>query len=182
VQTPHATISRQTGRTGDEGSFFTTVTSALEADGVDIYLRILEDGWLERVQKLLETLSKIGFGRDKSTGAGEFSVERIEPCELPSVPEATGFVNLSTMVPAIGDPPEARYRLRTKFGKISEGGAENPFKRPLLQIEPGAVFRSKGEITPYYGSLVTDIAPGDPKVVQNCFSLPVPCNWLEDKE
>jgi CRISPR-associated protein Csm4 len=181
VQAPHATISRETGTTGTEGSFFTTVTQTLKDGAVDVYLRVLEDGWLERVRLLLETLSKTGFGRDKSTGAGEFTVTGLEPVELPAVPGANAFVNLSSMVPAPEDPTEGRYRLRTKFGKISEGGAENPFKRPLLQIEPGAVFRAEGGIRPCYGCMVHKIAPGDARVVQNCYGLAVACKWLQGR-
>ncbi|RME25745.1 MAG: hypothetical protein D6800_07265, partial [Candidatus Zixiibacteriota bacterium] len=79
----------------------------------------------------------------------------------------------STMVPAPDDPPEAWFRLRTKYGKLGEHASANPFKRPLLQMEPGAVFKTGEALREFYGSLVTDIAPGAPHAVQNCYGLPV---------
>ncbi len=179
VQIPHASIGRDTGRTGEEGSFFTTDGAVLPGGELDIYLRVLDDGWLERVTSLLVALSRAGFGRDKSTGYGEFALLGTEPTDDLTGPEQPGgFVSLSTMVPAANDPCEGRFRLRTKFGKVGEGaGVNNPFKRPLVQIQPGAAFRTDAPVRPFYGSLVTNIAPGDSRVVQNCYCLAAASRW-----
>ena len=71
------------------------------------------------------------------------------------------------------------WSVNVKLGKLGEAaGTGNPFKRPLIQIKPGAVFRTGGRPTPFYGRVVKDIAPGMPDAVQICFTLAVPCKVL----
>ncbi len=133
-----------------------------------------------RVRALFDHLSQSGFGRDKSQGLGAFAVSGIESWEdFGDGASATAFVSLSSFVPAMGDPVEGRWRLRVKRGYLGEHlVAGNPFKRPLVEFEPGAVFRiGSGKIAPFYGRLVGQIAPGLPSAVQCGFTLPVPCTW-----
>ena len=72
-----------------------------------------------------------------------------------------------------------RWRLRVKRGFLGEHAVSgNPFKRPLVQFEPGAVFHAAGTaVGPYYGRLVSEIAPGMPAAVQNGYTFAVPCRW-----
>lgn len=174
---PHASPDRNSFSTDHEGGFFETEAIQLEhQDGLEIYIRT-EPNWKERVLTLFQALEQVGFGRDKSTGLGAFRLGEMIPVEIFQAVDdgCNGFVNLSSMVPAKDDPREGWFRLRTKYGKLGEGVFGNPFKRPLLQIEPGAVFYAGGEIRPYYGRLVRDIAPGDSRVVQNGYAMTAPC-------
>jgi len=141
ILTPHASPDRISFSTGEEGGYFETEADILtHKEGLDIYIRSRPE-WVEKVGHLLEQLSRFGYGRDKSIGLGAFRVKDITREDIfPLFPEANGFINLSSMAPAKDDPTDARYRWRTKFGKLGEGVNPNPFKRPLLQMEPGAVF------------------------------------------
>jgi len=174
TMTPHASIDRGSLSVSDEGGFYETVSHSLsDFEHLDVYFRA-EGDWTDRVVALFEGMSMSGFGRDKSTGLGAFLVSRIEEVrDFDDVESPSGFVSISSVVPAVDDPTNARYRLRTKYGKLGEGVFSNPFKRPVLQMEPGAVFYTTGEVRPICGRLVEDIAPGMPEAVQNCYGLAV---------
>lgn len=183
-ETPHAAIDRSTWTTsGEGGNFFSTWEQSLEEPFgcLDLYLRA-QDGWEKRVRELLEDISRIGFGRDKSTGAGQFQVEGMEPWDGFSFFEgASGFVSLSTFAPAENDPVEGYWNIQTKFGRLGErAGADNPFKRPLIQLVPGSVFRTGEKPAAFYGRVVEGISPARPEAVQICLALPVPCLYPEN--
>ncbi|NLI15122.1 MAG: hypothetical protein GX409_02425 [candidate division Zixibacteria bacterium] len=100
----------------------------------------------------------------------------VEPfAKFGEINNPNGFVSLSSMTPAADDPIDARIKIRTKYGKLGEGIQTNPFKRPLIQIEPGAVFNTGSKPKEFYGRIVENIAPGNPEAVQNCYTLAVPC-------
>ncbi len=101
-------------------------------------------------------------------------------------PCPNGLVSLSSYVPAAGDPTDGFWRLRVKRGKLGEPGAWNapadqpirhPFKRPLLELEPGAVFRLPpgAPPRPIYGRMVPGLSDAFPKAVQCGYTLAVPC-------
>jgi len=188
VKTPRASIDRGTWTTTPGGRFFETESLALAAGeaatgdgsrGLDVYLRARE-GWEERALTLLRWVAKTGFGRDRSVGLGEFVVEGLEPLGdlFTGVAGADGFVSLSSWVPAAGDPVEGRWRARVKRGFLGEAaGGGNPFKRPLVQLEPGSAMRTGSPPRPCYGRMVRHIAPGMPEAAQYGFALAVPCRW-----
>ncbi len=186
VTTPHAAIDRRIDTTGGEdqgsGRFYQTEARSLAGDPrVHVFLRCLP-GWEHRTQELVGMVSRAGFGRDKSQGCGAFAVEEFGPWPgFARFPEANAFVSLSTLMPAAGDPTAGRWRLRIKRGFLGEHAvAGNPFKRPLVQLEPGAVFRSGPEgLKAYYGRLVPAVAPGMSAAVQCGHALAVPCSWRD---
>jgi len=179
VLTEHASLNRITNTTGgkdDSRGLYETEAYCLTGNSkLNIYLRC-EPDWHDKVVSLLKNVSEIGFGKDKSVGLGAFEVESIEEFErFGRFNNANGFVSLSSMTPAADDPTDARFRLRTKYGKLGEGVFSNPFKKPLLQMEAGAAFKTNNSIKDYYGRIVEGIAPGDDRVVQNCYAYVVPC-------
>lgn len=184
VKTPHAAIDRRLDTTGggdSGGRFYETESLALPDRGrLQVYLRCLA-GWEERARDMLAAVSRSGFGRDKSQGCGAFAVESIEPWDaFGSHAEADAFISLSTLMPAAADPSDGRWRLRIKRGFLGEHAAGNPYKRPLVQLEPGAVFRTDAQgIRPFYGRMVRDVAPSMAAAVQFGYALPVPCRWRE---
>lgn len=188
VLTLHAAIDRNTQRTGggeSGGELYQTTAwyprpPAGQQPGadalLDLYARATDAG-LDELRQLLQDLSKVGYGRDKSVGLGQFTVGAVEDMSAwDTLPSASGFISLSSYVPAPYDPAHGRWRLRVKLGKLGETLAlsEHPFKRPLLQLEPGAAFRTTGHPRPWYGTVVTGIAPAHPQVVQNCQTVAVP--------
>ena len=188
VETLHARIDRSTDTTTPGGQLFATQAQSLADgyDGVDVYVRAL-DGWRERIMDMFAELSRTGFGRDKSAGSGAFEVVSMDtfPC-FSALNDANGFVSLSTYMPKADDPTEGRWRLRVKRGYLGEmAGDGNPWKRTMIQLEPGAVFQTGGAPKPWYGRMVRDIAPGMPRdeehgkpgAVQCGLTLAVPCRW-----
>ncbi len=173
----HSSINRISGTTGDEGSLFELEEYVLE-EGLDyysIYLKIKEE-WIDRVASFFHDLSLIGYGKKKSVGKGAFEVLSLEPFngfDFNSTPD--GFVALSHFVPAEGDPTDGSYKIFVKYGKL--GGefafSGKPFKRPLMMLKVGSIFRCK-EQRPYYGRMVKGLVPGRPEIVNYGYTFPVP--------
>ena len=74
-----------------------------------------------------------------------------------------------------GDPTDGAYKIMIKYGKLGEEKTYcgQPFKKPLIMLRPGAVFRTS-PVKPYYGRLVEDVAYSDSSVVQYGFAFSVP--------
>jgi CRISPR-associated protein Csm4 len=98
---------------------------------------------------------------------------------LDGPPAADGLVILSTYLPAQNDPATGYWRLRLKLGRLGESaGAGRPFKKPILELEPGAAFRCPDPgRRPWLGRLIDGLAPGLPAAVQNGQALTCPCRW-----
>ena len=174
----HASIDRNTGTTSGEGNLFSSeviyTDDSAGANIIDIYL-LCQPEWEQRAIELVEMVAETGYGKDKSVGSGHFALdEYFEADDLLQLDNPSGFVTLSSYVPGVEDPVEGRWKLRAKYGKLSEGaGNGNPFKRPLIQIEPGAVFACS-KFNPYYGTMVQNIAPGMPRAVQCGYTIALP--------
>jgi CRISPR-associated protein Csm4 len=182
IETLHASISRETGTTGEGGNLFTTDSWVLrqemwndEGALLSLYACVLE-GWIEKIETMFADLASVGFGRDKSVGLGHFEfVSKKRWNGFQEIPAANGFVSLSTFVPGPSDPTEGKWAVNIKYGKLGEGaGGGNPFKKPLLQFKPGAVFYTGESPKRFYGRVVKDIAPGFPEAVQICYCFAVP--------
>ena len=183
-ETLHAAISRISNTTtGEAGTLFSTDSFTLNQEfwsenfpSISVYAYCTKD-WGKKVEELFHELSQIGFGRDKSVGLGQFKFCSMEPCDfLPGNQDSNGFTSLSTYVPAVDDPTEGTWDVNVKYGKLGENaGGGNPFKKPLLQLKPGAVFYTGQNPRPFYGKVVKGLAPGFPEAVQICYCLAVPC-------
>jgi CRISPR-associated protein Csm4 len=173
--TPHNTISRLTNSTLAEGGVYSL--KEFFTSEISIYLKTISDEWKNRVLELFDELSKIGYGRKKSIGKGQFSVQAVEGFEFPQIEKADGFITLSNFCPAGDDPTEGLYKTFVKYGKLGEEFTfcGNPFKRPLVMIRAGSVFKANGEPKEFYGRIVQDgIAPAKPEVVHYAYAFPVP--------
>jgi CRISPR-associated protein Csm4 len=175
----HSSISRVTGTTGDEGSLFELQEYALEKSlhTISLYLKIRDD-WVEKVFSLFNDLSLMGYGKKKSVGKGSFKIigglERFVTFE--SLEDSNGFVSLSNFVPSVNDPTEGYYKTMVKYGKL--GGeftfSENPFKKPLMMLIAGAVFKVNGTVRPFYGRMIEGLSSIKPEVVHYGYAFPVP--------
>lgn len=181
VSVPHAQVSRATGTTGEEGNYFEIPEYYVlplkenEPPYISVYARILQEGWRERLVQLLESLSGTGYGRRKAVGKGQFRVVSWEEVNLGEVRDANGFVALSNFCPAANDPADGYYQTLVKYGKLGEELAHsgNPFKRPLIMLKAGSVFRTERPPTDRYGRMVTGLSVIQ-SVVHYAFALPVP--------
>jgi CRISPR-associated protein Csm4 len=118
---------------------------------LDMYVEINREELVSLTSWFLtEYLPKSGFGADKSVGMGCLTItpdESFDP-EIFEVKDPNARLSLSlASFPGMNAYP-AFYRLMTKFGKLGgtfavvspTGGDPNPFKKPILMYEPGAVF------------------------------------------
>ncbi len=162
--------------------------------GLSLYVRATRRG-LDVLMQALVLLGRTGYGADASVGHGGFELlEEPRPCPwLDDVPEAAGFISLSTWQPARTDPVAGFWRVFVKYGKLApEFHATAVFKRPQVMLEAGACFRTGGPPRSYYGGAIgterlladTDrraLAALDVRPVQAAFGLAVPTRWLSTR-
>lgn len=131
----------------------------------------------ERLSAVLELALSLGIGADKSSGCGLFRLEALEEEKtLPVPPEgANGFVSLSNLLPARRDPADGAWQLLPKYPKLDREFAESetPFKKPLLFLKAGALFRTEAP-RPWYGRCLTGVAAVDAPVTVNGCAIAVP--------
>lgn len=152
-----------------------------------------------KCEAVLKEVFEVGFGKKKSSGYGEFEVignlgnfEGFTESE-----DANGFVTLSNYLPSVNDglkmgskakeiPASAGmtdsrednettsyyYDFKLKYGKLGEELAlsENPFKKPIVLLLPGSVFRTDMK-KDYYGRCTTEgeLSEVHKFVIQNGF-------------
>lgn len=172
--TLHNRISRLTNTTGDAGSLFERDEIFAPDGRIQVYAKV-HNGFEDELRLLFELVAHSGFGAKKSSGKGACRVENFELfAGFDSTLKANRFVTLSHYVPAQRDPTDGAYKTMVKYGKLGEekNFCGNPFKRPLIMLKPGAVFKTS-DVKPYYGRLVDNIAYTDSDVVQYGFGFAV---------
>lgn len=172
---PHNKVDRLTHSTSQEGGVFSLRQTFISE--INVYLKIMSGEWKNRVEGLFEDLSMAGYGKKKSIGGGQFSIEGVTESGFKKIEKADGFVSLSSFCPAEDDPTEGLYKTFVKYGKLGEEFTfcGNPFKRPLVMIRAGSVFKTDGNPKEFYGRMVREgIAPAKPEVVQYGYAFAVP--------
>ena len=176
--TLHNQISRFTNTTGEQGSLFGLNECFAPCGQVQIYAKVL-NGFEDDLQHLFEHFVEGGYGSKKSTGKGACSLTGFAPCNDLDMNDrqgvVNGFITLSHFVPAQGDPFGGAYKTMVKYGKLGEEKTfcGNPFKKPLIMLKPGAVFRTQS-MKSWYGMLIKNIAYADKDVVEYAYAFPVP--------
>ena len=177
--TIHNLVSRDSGTVENldgAGNLFGSVRRFFDpAQRFDCYiLTALGRG---RLSAVLELMLSLGIGADKSSGCGAFRLESLEEeKDLPVPPEgANGFVALSNFLPARRDPTDGAWQLLPKYPKLDREFAQGdaPFKKPLLFLKAGALFRTDAP-KPWYGRCLTGIAAVDAPVTVNGCTIAVP--------
>lgn len=170
----HNEISRITNTVVD-GGLFEVTECYWEETFITLYLGI-DDSWKEQILNLFEILSQRGFGKRTSVGKGQFTIEDFSEFQYFEISEnSNAFVTLSNYVPRKTDPTEGLYKTFVKYGKLGQSYAlsDNPFKKPLLMIKPGAVFWT--ERPQYaYGRLVHNVSYDFPEVLHCGCTLAIP--------
>lgn len=171
-------ISRRTGTTQDEGSLFGFVEHWMPE--VVIYGKV-QESHEEYLRGLFKELARSGYGKRKAVGYGAIDKLEFTGFKGFAVPAgADGFVTLSAFAPATKDPTDGRWRLRVKYGRLGEEFAfgPNPFKRPVVMLEPGSVFHDDS-VKEFYGGMVRDVSRTHPSVVQYGYALAVAMKLAE---
>lgn len=179
--TQHNAISRTTHTTISEGGVYSL--EEMHIDTVSIYIKASSDEWIDRVVNLFKELSNSGYGRKKSIGKGHFKVDSVEEFnQFENINNPTGFVTLSNFCPATDDPTEGLYKTFVKYGKLGEEFTfcGNPFKRPLVMIRSGSIFKTEGKPKEFYGRIIQDgIAPAKLEVIQYAYAFTLPIIYPE---
>lgn len=177
--TIHNMVSRDSSTVenlGGAGNLFGSVRRFFDpSQRFDCY--ILTSLKRDTLSTVLELMLSLGIGADKSSGCGLFRLDALEEEKsLPVPPKgANGFVALSNFLPARQDPTNGVWQLLPKYPKLDREFAESeaPFKKPLLFIKAGAVFRTEAP-RPWYGRCLTGIAAVDAPVTVNGCAIAVP--------
>lgn len=144
----HNTINRLTSTTGEgmfapfsETSFFYYPETELA-----IFALIDERATdIERFMEAFERIGRTGFGRDASTGYGQFGMGKWEEKHLPSNDSANACYALAPVVPEKDKFSDMYFTPFVRFGKHGDRLAKsgNPFKNPVVMADEGAVFMPK---------------------------------------
>lgn len=141
---------------GQNGSAYQTTELTWSDKGpgyFTLYARVTPE-WVKPLGKLLAGLGEHGFGQRRATGRGQFTVEG-EPQACPwlePMPFENGFVSLSNFVPHENDPARGQWSIHVKYPK--SGGAGNPNKGRLLQLEAGSCFQCTSRPKRWYGAML----------------------------
>lgn len=123
---------------------------------------------------VLANLGHSGYGRDASTGLGKYQITKIENSgELftrtgnaamtlaPCCPQGQGF-----------DGTRSYYQTLTRFGRHGniQATAGNPYKKPVLMAQTGAVFSGDRHGRPWIGQGIGGISASQPEAVHQGYA------------
>lgn len=168
----HNSINRLTQTTG-KGDFapYSTENFFFYPDMVLALFVLLDERVtnIERIVKGLNTMGQSGFGRDASTGLGKF-----EACEADEITadyeNADACYSLAPCVPQKGEFSQSFFSPFVRYGKHGDmlARSENPFKRPVIMANEGAVFFPNDKAAlerPWIGSAVRNVSFLKPETV-----------------
>lgn len=182
ITTVHNQISRLTGTTGEGGQLYPLTETYLRPpeEGISATLALYAyctPNWIGKLHQLLSDLGQTGLGAKASIGKGSFHVVDCTPFDaFGQIQDANGFVTLGHMVPAAHDPVHGFYKTTVKRGRLGEGRSslKNPFKKPLVLLQPGSAFYDANPNRYFAGRMVTNIAPAAPDAVHCGLVLTIP--------
>lgn len=157
----HNTIDRLTNTSLQTGGFYHQETMFFPKETCfDVYAAIDPSVCPMPIEELCRYIEKTGYGKNKSTGRGQFKITVHNHERFMPKPTDNAFMALSSFCPAEHDPTDGFYDITTKFGKLGGDYAVSgsPFKKPLIMLTAGSLFFT-GSIRPHYGRLVSGVHP-----------------------
>jgi CRISPR-associated protein Csm4 len=135
----HNAINYKTGTTGE--GFDPFALEMLYYAPFELYMLVDENRWsADKCQKALVYVGMSGYGKKATTGKGRFEVISFEEAVVPT--EGRDFMALAPLVLENCDAQEVYYDTFVRFGKHGSHDAKpNPFKKPILMAQTGAVLR-----------------------------------------
>jgi len=135
----------------------------------------------EKLQVAFETIGSWGYGRDASAGLGRFTVESVQAQIWPKADDTTiGCFTLGPSVPQKETFSRCHAVPFTRFGRHGSAlaSSKNPFKKPVIMADEGAVLYPINRETfaiPYIGTAVKNVSAVDQRTVVQGYSLYLPC-------
>ena len=138
------TINRLTNTTGEDqfAPFPNSVFNYLPDIELALFVLVDEDHLsIQTIVNRLEKMGETGFGKDSSTGMGRFKIIKHDPLAQPN---PSDIVALYTLAPHVfGDKnfEKEYFQPFVRFGKHGSifAAAGNPFKKPIMMANEGAV-------------------------------------------
>ncbi len=136
---------------------------------------------IEKVRTGFERIGSWGYGRDATTGLGRFSVVSVDEQSWPQADtDAIACYTLGPSVPEKETFVQCHAAPFTRFGRHGSvlASSANPFKKPVLMADEGAVLYPVDKETfnkPYIGTAVHNVSVADPRTVVQGYSLYLPC-------
>jgi CRISPR-associated protein Csm4 len=138
VSTVKNSLNYKTFTTDDSGTFAPYSENESFISPKDIYFLVSDNFTLAELDSSLQTLSKMGFGKNASIGKGFFTFSDFQ--EVNIYLESTTLMTLSPSSIEKLHLKDCHYEPFTRFGKHGANLANtNPFKKPLLLANTGAV-------------------------------------------
>src|SRR5690606_21103925 len=126
-----------------------------------IFIKVLDEAAFKEFdcKNLIEEIFKVGFGKKKSSGYGQFEIAGLEEFNKIKEPEnPNAFIVLGNYLPSYKDNiTPIGYDINTKYGKLGEelSQSENPFKNPIVFITSGSCFKTESK-NDFYGRVTNE--------------------------
>jgi CRISPR-associated protein Csm4 len=188
VSQAHNSINRLTQTTGKDEFAPYSSENFFFYPGMELAVFIVLDDRITTIDRVLNGLNRIGqtgFGRDASTGLGRF--EACEPDEIViDEKDADACYTLAPCVPGKGRFDQLFFKPFIRYGKHGDllARSENPFKRPVIMADEGAVFipvQKTMFASPWIGSSVRNVSFLKPETVCQGYAPWFPLKLEEHK-
>lgn len=130
-------LNYKTFTTDDSGKFSPYSEEETSLSPKDVYFLIDENFSIDELNKTIKTLSLMGYGKNSSIGKGFFEFSDFEEIKL--INNSRIFMTLSPSILFEQNIKTSFYEPFTRFGKHGAGINANPFKKPILMANTGAV-------------------------------------------
>jgi CRISPR-associated protein Csm4 len=182
----HNSINRATNTTkGEEFAPYTTENLYPTKPHLPLEITVLIDtqrlSWAE-AEALFAVVGAMGYGRDRTIGAGAYRLIRVTSQPAASLPSGATCLALAPCLPTASsiDARYSFYRPLTHFGRHGQSAAhEQVFKTPIIMAQTGAVFTINNPL-PYpflgrgLGGEAQPISCSIPSTVQQAYAPVVP--------
>ncbi|WP_314261302.1 type III-A CRISPR-associated RAMP protein Csm4 [Cardiobacterium hominis] len=116
----------------------------------------------DELAQILKNLGHSGYGRDASTGLGKYHLDALEAEQTLFTRSGNAAMTLAPCCPQGQgfDGAHSYYQTLTRFGRHGnvQATAGNPFKKPVLMAQTGAVFSGKRYDHPWIGQGIGGIS------------------------
>jgi len=131
----------------EEGLY--TIKEKFSEDRYEIYFKYRSDLINEEeIEKIFKIISKMGYGKDRSTGKGRFKFRIDWDFEEKKyfIEKRTFYLNLSTCFYNTENMRLIYGKTITKFPRAGGIYSNEPFKNPAIMYLPGSIFIVNGEV------------------------------------
>ena len=128
----------------------------------------------DELAQILKNLGHSGYGRDASTGLGKYHLDTLEAEQTLFTRSGNAAMTLAPCCPQGQgfDGAHSYYQTLTRFGRHGnvQATAGNPFKKPVLMAQSGAVFSGERHGRPWIGQGIGGISTTLPATVHQGYA------------